>query len=95
MIKNIEKERKTDRVIVLKPIPGKQVKNSLGMSESRAAVDSLRAVMDSQTCLWEFRYKGAVLPEPLRQKFTSFRELRTYAEGYFGRRNLEIVEVRD
>ena len=95
MIQNREKDRKTDRIIVLRPKPGKTVKNTLGVGDNRATVDSLRGVMDEHTCLWEFKYKGAVLPEPLKQKFTSFRELKTYAEGYFGRRNMEIAEVID
>ena len=45
--------------------------------------------------LWAFKYDSGGLPEPLKQKFTSFKALFDFAKVYFLKRNLEIVEIKD
>ena len=95
MIQNRDKERKSDRILVLGAMEGKTPKNTLGIGSVRDAPEAFYAHKDPQSCLWEFRQRGGILHGPLRQKFTSFKKLRQFADEYFGRRNMVIKEVKD
>ena len=55
----------------------------------------LHAIMDTQTTLWHLAYDNGILPQPLKQQFTSFTKLHGYVKDYLSRRNIEIVEVID
>ncbi len=91
------KARKEDRAIVLEAIPGKTKLSTTGLVDQRLfnGEANLHIVMDSQTTLWSFKYDRGILPEPLRNKFTSFSTAKKFAEEYFGRRNLQITKVID
>lgn len=88
--------RSDDRVLVLEAVGGKPL-NSKGLVDTRLfkGENKLHAMMDGQTCLWYLKQDHGILPEPLRQKFTSFRALRDFTEGYYGRRDVVIKEVID
>lgn len=93
---NLEKERKSDRVLVLKPLDGK-AKNSHGIVDPRLfkGDNNLHAIMDPMTTLWSMRYDVGTVPPTFHQKFTSFKKLYDFAYNYFKSRNIEIKEVRD
>jgi len=91
------KERSSDRILVLKVIDRKLPLDSTGMVDRRlfTGINKLHAIMDSQTCLWHFKYDMGILPHQLKQNFTSFKKLKTHADLYFKTRNVEIKEVLD
>jgi hypothetical protein len=87
-----------DRVFKLKLMEGKQaLGSSTGIVDPtlfKADGNKLHGLMDSETCLWYFKYEKGALPPALRdQTFTSFAKLKQYAEDYFRTRNVEIEEV--
>lgn len=84
-----------NRVLVLAPIEGLSPKSSTGLVDSRLFTggNKLHAVMDTQTCLWSLKYEEGLVPQALRQQFTSFKVLYKFAEDYFKKRNIEIKEV--
>lgn len=90
-------QRATDRVLVLRPIEGKRPLSSTGLVDTRlfTGANNLHAVMNQRTCLWNLKYDSGGLPDPLKQRFTSFDRLKQYADGYFRKRGIEIVEVID
>lgn len=92
-----EKIRDTDRILVLEKIEGDVVKTNTGLIDNRLfkGGNKLHAAFDDQSLLWGFRYESGTLPEPLRGKFTSFKKLKDFADGYFSRRGLKIVQVID
>ena len=89
--------RSPDRILVLKVMAGKKPMSTTGAADPRlfTGENKLHAVMDQQTCLWRMKYDMGIVPEPLKASFTSFKALRQYAESYYGKRNIEIVEVKD
>lgn len=88
--------RSNDRVLVLKPREGKP-KGTNGLVDSRlfTGKNKLHAMMEPESSLWKFKYDEGILPEPLKQKFTSFRLMYEHAKDYFDRRNIDIEEVKD
>lgn len=88
------KERSSDRILMLKPIGGKPV-SSTGLVDPRLfkGENRLHLTMEPQTSIWYFKYDQGGLPEPLKQRFTSFRIAKEYATDYFKKRNVEITEV--
>jgi hypothetical protein len=92
------KERKSDRILVIKPIDGKTPLSSTGLLDPRIFTgegNNLHATMDTSNCIWYFKYENGGLPNELKQRFTSFNKLMDFAEIYFNKRNLKIVEVID
>lgn len=91
------KLRNTDRILVLKPIEGKNTLSSTGLVDPRLfnGDNKLHAVMNLQNTTWSFKYDAGGLPEPLKQKFTSFSKCLEHAKQYFTRRNIDITEVID
>jgi len=89
--KNIE----NDRILILKVIDDKLPKTSHGMVDQRLfkGDNKLHVIFDGQTTLWNLKYDSGVLPEPLQQKFTSFKVLKNFVAEYFRNRNIEIAEV--
>lgn len=86
-----------DRVFVLEPIDGKIPKavGSIDSSLFQEDGNKLHAVMDTETCLWSFRYERGAVPQSfLGQRFTSFKNARKFAEDYFARRNIKVSEVK-
>lgn len=91
------KQHSPHRTLVLEPIPGKHPTNTLGLVDKRLFTggNNLYALQGPTNDLWTLRYESGVLPLPLKQSFTSFRKLYQFAEEYFGKRGLHIVEVID
>lgn len=92
-----DKERSTDRILIMKVIDGQEAKNSSGMVDKRLFTggNRLHCVMDEATTFWSFRFDHGLIPPPLRQNYTSFRLALEAAKGYYERRGVEIVEVID
>ena len=91
------KMRNSDRVLVLKPMPGEKPKNVLGLVDPRLFTkgNHLHAVMDPQSCLWRLKYESGVMPPSFHQQFTTFSKLMDFTMKYFKGRSIEIVEVLD
>lgn len=98
MDKNVnDRLRKTDIIIVLKPVEGKSAKNALMEVDNRlfTGKNNLHAIMDIQTCLWSLKFDSGLLPPLLRQQFTSWTKLLTLVKEYYSRRDVVIAEIRD
>lgn len=93
----MKKNRESDIILVLKPIEGKKPLASSGMVDSRlfTGKNQLHAVQDTSIRLWHLKYDMGILQEPLRQRFTTLDKLLEFVTGYFARRNIEIVEIKD
>ena len=91
------KNRSSDRVLVLKLIDGKKPLDSIGLVDKRlfTGENKLHAIMDTQTCMWTLKYDMGGLPQPLKQRFTTFTKLLEYTRNYWKTRNIEISEVQD
>lgn len=89
--------RKSDRILVLRPIDGTKPKSSTGLVDPRLfnGTNALHAIQDPRTCNWYFKYEQGGLPEPLKQRFTSFNLALEHARVYYKSRNTQIVEVID
>ena len=83
-----------ERQLVLEPIDGKG-KTVTGLIDTNLFTGSnkLWAKRDDHAGLWYFQYERGVVPEALKQRFTSFKILQKFAEEYFLRRNIRIKEV--
>lgn len=92
-----EKNRRTDRILVLKPIDEKAPKTVYGNVDPGlfTGKNKLHAIVDPETMFWSLKYEFGGLPEELKQCFTSFEMLKKYASGYYKKRNLIISEVLD
>lgn len=97
VMEGVKQNASTDRVLVLKPLNGKDPLSSKGMVDKRlfTGENKLHAMRDNQTCLWYLKYESGVLPPEMKQQFTGFKALKKFADGYFSKRNIEIVEVLD
>jgi hypothetical protein len=86
---------RTERVLVLKPIDGKKPLSSTGMTDPGlfTGKNSLSAVMDTQTCLWTFKYAQGTKPPVFNRQFTTFGRLLDFARYYYSKRNIKIEEV--
>jgi len=89
--------RSLDRVLVLKIKDGKLPTSSTGMVDTRlfSRDNNLHAKMNTTNSLWSFAYDEGMLPQPLKQQFTSFSKALKCAREYFEKRNVEITEVID
>lgn len=86
-----------DRILVLKPIEGQLVKNTIGLTDTRLfkGGNTLHAIRDPLSNLWYLKYQSGIIPEALKQRFTKFSELVKFTEGYYNKRGLKIEEVVD
>ena len=93
----VSKERKTDRIIELRPIAGKDTMSSSGLVDRRLfnGDNKLHAIMNTRNCNWSLKYEDGGLPGPLKQTFTSFNKLKDHVEKYFQKRNIEITNIID
>lgn len=92
------KMHSNDRALVLELLdPTKKSRTETGILDYRLfeGKNKLRAIRDPVNSLWRLKYTHGILPRPLKQTFTSFSALMRYAEAYFKRRNVKIVEVVD
>lgn len=90
------KMRSSKRAFVLEAINGRPEDTS-GMVDKRlfTGENNLNAVMNEQTTLWSLQYDKGIVPEPLKQQFTSFKKAKDFVEGYFRRRKIRIKEIKD
>ena len=92
------KQASPDRILVLEPMDGKVSKTISGTLDPTLFQDGgnrLHAIMDTETCLWSFKYERGAVPSSFQgQRFTSFKTARKFAEDYFNRRNIKISEVK-
>ena len=88
--------RSPDRVLELEHVTTTTNKNT-GLVDTSlfTGTNKLHAKMDPETTFWYFQYERGILPEPLKQKFTSFKVLLKHAEEYFKKRNINIKQVKD
>lgn len=84
-----------DRVLVLKVKDGMKPMSTTGAADPRlfTGENKLHAILDEQLGLWRMKYDMGVVPEPLKGSFTNFQALKKFAEAYYDKRNIEIVEV--
>lgn len=95
--RNLTKNKTTDRIIVLKAGEGEKALNTSGAPDPRlfTGENKLHAVVDIQTMMWSLRYDSGILPQPLKQQFTSYKELMKFVTEYYKRRNIVIDKVID
>ena len=90
--------RAKDRILMLQPMEGKTPLSTSGQVDNRifTGEQNLKLKMDPETCLWSFQYtNNGLLPGGLEGQFTSFKAGLKHAEGYFKKRNVKIIEVKD
>lgn len=92
---NLTKNHTTDRVLVLKPMEGKDPKNSKGMVDNRLFTgdNKLHAVMDPEYGHWYLKFDMGTIPPQLQQRWTNFTKLYEFTKGYYLTRDIEIVDV--
>lgn len=92
-----KKNRANDIVLVLKAKDGKSPLNTSGVVDKRlfTGENQLHAIVDTQTMLWYLKYDQGIVPEPMKQRFTSLDKLMNFTTEYFSKRNIDIVEVQD
>lgn len=95
MVDSLEsKMRSPDRILQLEIIDPNQ-KTGLIDPQAFAGNNPLHAKRDDQAGLWYLQYERGVLPEPLKHRYTSFKDLIKYAGVYFAKRNISIKAIRD
>lgn len=92
-----EKNRSPDRILVLKPIDDKAPKTIYGTVDPGLFTgrNKLHAIVEPESMHWYLKYEQGGLPEELKQRFTSFYQLKRTADQYYAKRNLRITEVID
>ena len=98
MLNNIDKERKSDRVLVLEPIEGQKVRGSTGMVDPTlfTGENNIHALQEPITGFWRVKYdRGSPPPSIKEQKFTSFNRLMEFLGPYFEKRGVSITKVID
>jgi len=90
------KMRSDDRILVLEITDGRAL-NSAGLLDNRLfkGENRLHAVRDPMSSLWYMKYDNGILPQPLRQRFSSFNKLVDYTTLYFKRRGVKIEKIID
>lgn len=86
--------RSNDRILVLEK-QGKETNMGLLDPKILTGKNPLHCFMDVDTGLWKFRYEYGVIPPALRERFTSFKAAKEYADQFFATRNIKIIEVID
>lgn len=86
-----------DRVLYIRPVDGLKPKSVTGLVDPRlfTGENNLHLVMDTENCLWGFRYERGNIPGALNTKFTSVEKALEHAKSYLRDRNLEIYKIDD
>jgi hypothetical protein len=97
MVQIKNKERSTDRILVLKPKEGGAKEKAGGQTNNRLfrGSNNIHAIMNPKTCLWYLRYDDGMLQAPLKQRFVSFEDAYKFTKNFFAKRNVDIAEVID
>lgn len=92
-----EKMHTTDRLIVLRPMEGKDPKDAQGNVDKRlfSGENNLHAVYDVNKGWWSVRYDKGAIPGGLDRNWTDLTNTVDTVRQYFAARNVEVVEVRD
>lgn len=92
-----DKMKADDRVIHLQKIPGVDPSASSGLVDNRLfkGGNRLHAMRAPNSDLWILKYENGALPEPLKQKFTSFNAVLKFVTTYFQKRGLEVIRIED
>jgi len=89
-----------DRILKLIPLEGgatHTTKRSTFNVNKFTGDNQLHAIQDSG--LWHLEYRHAngqaagALPEPLKQRWTNFNQMKKHLDSYFESRNVKIEEV--
>ena len=91
------KMRSYDRVILLKPMEGKEVLSSTGKVDPRLfdGGNKLHGIYNVNTGLWELKVENGSIAGGLQGQFSDFERLLIHVTSYFNRRNIEVVGVKD
>lgn len=91
------KMRSYDRVILLKPIEGKDTLSSTGKVDPRLfnGGNKLHAIYDVTSGLWGLKVENGSIAGGLQGQFSEFEMLLNHVTSYFGRRNIEVMGVQD
>lgn len=83
-----------ERILVLRKIDGLNAKTSTGLVDNRlfTGENKLKAYKSPEG-LWYLKYDSGILPDSLKQQFTTFTMLIRILKEYFRKRNIEIKEV--
>jgi len=96
---NDPKMRSDDRIIVLRPIKGKNTLNSIGLVDHRLlkgdSTSRLHAKLDPTGLWYLFMDNGGKVPESMSGKWTRWDDCIRDLTAYFKKRNIEIIEVID
>lgn len=87
---------KEDRIINVEVEDNKKPMTTTGLVDSRlfTGENKLHGIRGPDG-LWIVKYERGIVPEVLKQKFTSFSQLTKFVEGYFKKRNIVIKEITD
>ena len=88
-------EKKSDRIVILKPMDGKKVQSTSGLADPRLFTGENELHIYRDQRLWKIRYKMGGVAEPLKQSFTTFDQTLAVVKQYFLRRNIEVTGVID
>lgn len=96
-MQHASKERLTNRTLVIRPKEGRSPKSSTGLIDQRifTGENNLHVIQDKSSNLWSFKYDSGGLPEPLKERFSTFNNALVVAKSYFDKRDIQIVEVID
>jgi hypothetical protein len=94
---NLVKNHTKDRILVLKPMEGKDVLSSKGMVDKNlfTGKNNLHALMDEDYGHWSVKYDSGIIPPAFNQKWTAFSKLYKFVSDYYKLRNIQITEVID
>ncbi len=92
---NSDKMNSSTRYFNLKLSEGTSARTDTGILDKKLFTgdNKLKAEMDQETSLWSLSYENGNIPQTLKQQFTSFSKCKQFADAYFKKRNVEIVEI--
>lgn len=85
--------RSNDRILVLERLDKDNKKDGILDPKVFTGENNLHCYIDQG--MWYFKMERGLIPGPLRQKYTSFRDAKQAAETYFGSKNIRIKDVLD
>lgn len=88
------KMHSNDRILSLTPINEKAT-DVKGMIDKRlfTGENTLHAMQGPGDTLWSLRYDKGIVPNELKQKFTSFQAMYKFASQYYAKRHVAIKEI--
>lgn len=92
---NTTKMKSNDRVFVLEKVEGTQGKSTSGMIDNRLfdGGNKLHAKLDPHSMLWSVNMDKGLVPQVLKQQWTSFPKLKDYVTSYYANRGVRVKEI--